>query len=80
MDSSILQDIFPYLKMFSMQCRKNITVKENKKRKNIANFINIYTNIYTYILCDENDSMIRWTDSIKWFNKLNTAVYSCCWQ
>ena len=59
MDSSIPQDIFPYLKMFSMQCRKNITVKENKKRNNIANFINMYTNIYTYILCDENDSMIQ---------------------
>ena len=28
----------------------------NKKRMNIANFINIYTNIYTYIICDENDS------------------------
>ena len=35
--------------MFSMQCRKNITVEDNKKRMNIANFINIYTNIYTYI-------------------------------
>ena len=22
---------------------------------NVANFINIYTNIYTYIICDEND-------------------------
>ena len=39
--------------MFSMQCRKNITVADNKKRMNIANFINIYTNIYTYIICDE---------------------------
>ena len=27
-----------------------------KKKKNIANFINIYTNIYTDIICDENDS------------------------
>ena len=55
-DSSISQNIFLYLKMFSMQCRKNITVEDNKKRMNIANFINIYTNIYTYIICDENDS------------------------
>ena len=54
--SSISQNIFSYLKMFSMQCRKNITVEDNKKRMNIANFINIYTNIYTYIICDENDS------------------------
>ena len=45
-----------YLKMFSMQCRKNIVIEDNKKRMNIANFINIYTNIYTYIICDENDS------------------------
>ena len=42
--------------MFSMQCRKNIKVEDNKKRMNIANFINIYANIYTYIICDENDS------------------------
>ena len=55
-DSSILQNIFSYLKMFSIQCRKNITVEDNKKRMNIANFINIYTNIYTYIICDKNDS------------------------
>ena len=40
--------------MFSMQCRKNITVEDNKKIMNIANFI--YTNVYTYITCDENDS------------------------
>ena len=55
-DSSILQNIFSYFKMLSTQCRKNITVEDNKKRMNIANFINIYTNIYTYIICDENDS------------------------
>ena len=36
---------FPYLEMFSMQCRKSTTVEDNKKRMNIANFINIYTNI-----------------------------------
>ena len=51
-DSSISQNIFSYLKMFSMQCRKNITVKDNKKKRiNITNFINIYTNIYSYIIC-----------------------------
>ena len=31
---------------------------------NITNFINIYTNIYTYIKCDKNDS------KYKLFNKL----------
>ena len=41
--------------MFSMQCRKNITVEDNNKRMNIAHFINIFTNTYTFIRCDEND-------------------------
>ena len=31
-----------------MQCRKNITVEDNKKRMNIASFINIYI-LYIYI-------------------------------
>ena len=48
--SSISQNIFSYLKMFSMQCRKNITVEDNKKRMNIASFINIYIQIYIPIL------------------------------
>ena len=39
-----------------MQCRKNIAVEDNKKRMNIVNFRNIYANIYTYIICNENDS------------------------
>ena len=30
-DSWISQNIFSYFKMFSMQCRKNITVDNNKK-------------------------------------------------
>ena len=54
--SSISQNIFSCLKMFSMQCRKNLTFEDNNKRMNIANFINICTNMYTYIICDENDS------------------------
>ena len=40
------KNIFSYLKMFNMQCRKNIAVKHNKKRMNITNFINIYASIY----------------------------------
>ena len=47
--SSISQNIFSYLKTFSMQYRKIITA-EDKKRMNITNFINIYTNIYVSIL------------------------------
>ena len=54
--SSIAQNIFSYFKMFSMQCRKGITVEDNKKSMNIAIFINIYTNLYTYSICDKNDS------------------------
>ena len=63
--------------MSSMQCRKNITVEGNKKRMNIANFINIYTNIYTYIICDENYS--KKDDSIN--SKLQhgrVADNNCC--
>ena len=55
-DSSISQNIFSYLKMFMTWRGKSITVEDNKKKMNIANFINIYTNIYTYIICDKNDS------------------------
>ena len=36
--------------MFNMQCRKIITVEDNKKRMNITDFINIYANIYISIL------------------------------
>ena len=54
--SSISQNIFSYLKMFSMQCRKNITVEDNKKRMNITNFINKYTNMYTSIIRKKSDS------------------------
>ena len=36
--------------------KKNITVEDNQKKSNVANFINIYTNIYTYIICGRNDS------------------------
>ena len=50
-DSLISQDIFSYLKMFSMQYRKN-RVEDNKKRMNIASYINVYT----LAICDKNDS------------------------
>ena len=47
-DLTISQNIFTYIKMFRMQCRKNITVEDNKKRMHIAKFINIYIYIYIY--------------------------------
>ena len=43
-------------KYLACNAENNITVEDNKKRMSIANFINIYTNIYTYIICDKNDS------------------------
>ena len=62
MDRAIKQSIHQFHKMFfhipkclACNTEKNITV-EDKKRMNIANFINIYTNIRTYIISDENDS------------------------
>ena len=55
-DSSISQNIFHISKCLACNAEKNITVEDNKKRMNITNFINIYTNIYTYIICDKNDS------------------------
>ena len=61
--------------MFSMQCRKKtLQLKITKKKSNVANFINIYTNIYTYIICGRNDS------KYKWWNKLNIAAWPHCWQ
>ena len=36
--------------------KKHYSETYNKKRMNIADFLNIYTNIYTYIICDENGS------------------------
>ena len=71
-NSAVSQNFFSYLKMFSMQCRKNITVEDNKKRMNIANFINIYTNIYIYIICDENKSI----NSIMQHGRV--VVNNCC--
>ena len=45
--------------MFNMSLKitvENITVEDNKKIMNIAEFMNISRNIYTYIICEENDS------------------------
>ena len=50
------QNIFLYLKMFSMQCRKIITAEDNKKSMNITNLINVYKNVNIYIICGKNDS------------------------
>ena len=36
--------------------QKNITVEDNKERMNIANFIIIYLDTYSYTICDENNT------------------------
>ena len=54
--STVSRNIFSFLKMFSMQCRKIITVEDNENRMDITNFINIDTNICTYITYDKNES------------------------
>ena len=46
--TSIAQNIFSYLKMFCMQCKKIIAVEDNKKRMNITNLYK-YIQIYKYI-------------------------------
>ena len=67
--SSVSQNVFSYLKIFSMQCEENITVEDNKKRMNITNYINVYTNIYIPILY-----VTKMTQS------KNDSVNLCYWQ
>ena len=55
-DSWVSQNMFSYLKCLACNAEKTLQLKITKKRLNIANCINIYTNIYIYIVCDENDS------------------------
>ena len=47
---------FHISKRLTCNAEKNITVEDTKKRMNIANFINEYMQIYTYIICDKYDS------------------------
>ena len=63
MDRAMKQSTHQFRKIFfhiskylACHAKKNIAVEDNKKRINIANFIDIYTNIYTCIICDDNDS------------------------
>ena len=75
MDCAVKQSTHQFYKTFfhisiCLACNVEKVLQVNiKKRMNIANFINIYTNIYTYIICDEDDS------NQKMINKLNTAVW-----
>ena len=42
--------LFHIAKCLACNAEKNVTVEDNKKRMNIATFINIYANIYTYVI------------------------------
>ena len=68
------QNVFSYLKMFSMQCKTSITVEETKKRMNITNFTYIY--IYIYI----NPLRSRYCTNVQSFSKIikNTFFYLFC--
>ena len=47
---------FHISKCLASNAEKTLQLKITKKRMNINNFINTYTSIYTYILCDETES------------------------
>ena len=47
---------FHILKCLACNAEKTLQLKIKKKRLNIANFLNIYTNLYTYNTRDENES------------------------
>ena len=77
-NSSILQNIFSYLEMFIMQCRKNITVEDNKKKNEYSwPYKYIYKYIYLYYMWREwlkvkND----WITSILQHDRV--VDKSCC--
>ena len=57
-----------------MQSRKkSLQLKITKKMMDIANFINIYINMYTYNICDKNDSKKK-NDSINSILFLLTTI------
>ena len=64
MDRAMKQSTGQFRKIFvhiskclACNAEKTLQLKITKKKRiNITNFINIYTNVYTYIKCDESDS------------------------
>ena len=85
-DSSISQNIFHILKGLACNAEKTLyTVEDSKKIINIADFIRIYANIYTYMqiyiyLYYIWREWLKTKNKKKWFNKPNTAAWPCCWQ
>ena len=47
---------FHISKCLAYNAEKTLELRITKKRMNMANFINVYTNIYTYVICDKNNS------------------------
>ena len=62
MDRAMKQSTHHFQKIFfhiskCLACNAEITLQlKISKRMKLTNFINIYANIYTYIIWDENDS------------------------
>ena len=46
---------FHISKCLACSTEKTLLLKITKERIDIANFMNIYTTIFAYIICDEND-------------------------
>ena len=47
---------FHISKCVARNAEKTLQLKITKKRMNITNFINIYKNIYTDMICDDDES------------------------
>ena len=63
MDCAMKQSTHQFHKIFfhiseclACNAEKNTAFEDNKKGMNIANFMNMYRNIPTYIICDESNS------------------------
>ena len=65
MDRAMKQSTHQFHKIFfriskclacNAEKKLQLNIKKKKKKKNIAANLNIYTNIYTWIICDKNDS------------------------
>ena len=48
--------LFHISKCLPCNAEKTLQFKIMKKRISIVSYINIYTNIYTFVVCDKNDS------------------------
>ena len=61
-------------KYLAHNAEKNITIEDNKKRMNIANFINIYIQIYILILYVTQRMTQNKNGSINWIRQYGHVV------